>query len=205
MMAPKELAPSVRSLLPEGITEEEYKAPNPIYIKTMEGLPCEKKGGHYFMGGLPALMQAVRLLQKDPEAVVTYVNDGQIKKSTQSAHQGHVHPTEWTTPELGTWQLTKIILRSLRLLPKVAPEDVDNYSYVHFPLSKIRIGLFIKNIGFKLLRALRAKNNVSADDRWQCDKVRQSLAFHKELSDAIVASGGDAHIHFRLAPYLVAR
>src|SRR5205823_4890088 len=117
------LAPAARAILPDIATDEEYKDPNPILIvpKSKGSIQCSKQGGHYFMGGLPALMQAVRLLQKEPSSLVTYVSDGQRKKSTQSAHQGHVHPTEWTTPELGIWQLTKIVLSNLRLLPTVPP------------------------------------------------------------------------------------
>ncbi len=187
------LAPAALAILPK-ITPVEANEPNPIFMlpKNKADILCESSGGHYFMGGLPALMQAVRLLQKDPAAHVTYVNDGQIKKSTQSAHQGHVHPTEWTTPELGTLPLTKIILNSLHLYPDTPPEDVTNYSYVHFPLSKIRIGLFIRNIAFRIIHTLLSKNGVSDDDRWQCEAVRASLAFHKELSDEIVATGGKA-------------
>lgn len=190
MMTPLiELSPAIRNILPE-LQAEKPKSPSIITIlkRNKEG---DGAGHHYFMGGLPALMQAARLLEKDPKSQVTYVNDGQIKKSTQSAHQGHVHPTEWTTPELGVWPLTKIILSSIHLYPAVPPEDVVNYSYVHFPLSKIKLSLFLKNIAFKLARACVAKNGISADDRWQCDAVRASLAYHKALSDKIEAFGGE--------------
>ncbi len=191
-VTPRErLEPAVQSMLRDMPRSEPWQEPNPVLIVQKAKVPLADSAGHYFVGGLPALMQAVRLLQQNPHARVTYVNDGEIKKSTQSAHQGHVHPTEWTTPELGTWQLTKLILNSLYLMPIAPPEDVFNYSYVHFPLSKIRLGLFIRNITFKLMRAFRSKNGVSTDDRWQCDAVRASLAFHKALSDEIVASGGE--------------
>lgn len=191
LMTPlSELAPSVRSILPDTTFTEECNNPNPIVLipKPKGSIPCTKQGGHYFMGGLPALMQAARLLQKEPSSLVTYVNDGERKKSTQSAHQGHVHPTEWTTPELGTWQLTKIMLGKLRLLPTAPPDDVVNYAYIHLPLSKMKLSLFVRNIAFKLVHALLSKNGVSEDDRWQCDAVRASLAFHKELSDEIEAT-----------------
>ncbi|MBS0656322.1 MAG: hypothetical protein JSR46_11140 [Verrucomicrobia bacterium] len=186
-----ELAPAARALLPESTAEIPYKDPSPIVLvpKRRGSIECSKQAGHYFMGGLPALMQAVRFLRQNPTSVVTYVNDGERKKSTQSAHQGHVHPTEWTTPELGVWPLLKIILKSLHLLPATSPEDVAHYSYIHFPLSKMRPSLFVRNIAFKLMRALRSKNGVSEDDRWQCDAVRASLAFHKEVSDEIEAAG----------------
>jgi hypothetical protein len=188
-----ELSPKVAEMVQPLVRLEPYKEPTAITLisKKKANVTSDKNGGHYFVGGLPALMQASRLLQNDPTARVTYVNDGQIKKSTQSAHQGHVHPTEWTTPELGTWQLTKLLLESAHILRAPAPEDVANYSYVHFPLSSIRIGLFLRNITFKFMRMLRAKNNISADDRWQCDAVRESLAFHKALSDDIVVNGGE--------------
>ncbi|MBS0637167.1 MAG: hypothetical protein JSS12_06625, partial [Verrucomicrobia bacterium] len=184
----EELSPAIRAALPE-LKAEKPQAASSITI--VERKRDTENGTHYFMGGLPALMQAVRLLEDDPKAHVTYVNDGQIKKSTQSAHQGHVHPTEWTTPELGIWQLTKLVLNSLKLYPSVDPEDVLHYSYVHFPLANIKLSLFIKNIAFKLRRALVAKNGISPDDRWQCDAVRASLSYHKALSDKIVAAGGE--------------
>ncbi len=189
MMTPiEELPASMRAILPE---LKEEKPQNPTSITIFQRKRDVENGSHYFMGGLPALMQAARLLEDDPHARVTYVNDGQIKKSSQSAHQGHVHPTEWTTPELGVWQLTKLILSSLHLYPDVPPEDVLNYSYVHFPLSKIKLSLFLRNIAFKLSRACKAKRGISSDDRWQCDAVRASLAYHKALSDKIVAAGGE--------------
>lgn len=186
-----ELSAKVLSLLPDIVQDIPCQKPNPIVLvaKSKERVLCTKKSGHYFMGGLPALMQAVRLLQKDPAASVTYVNDGQIKKSTQSAHQGHVHPTEWTTPELGSRQLTKVILKSLHLLPATSPDDILNYSYIHLPISSMKVSLVLRNIAFRLLHTLLSKNGVSADDRWQCEAVRASLAFHKELSDEMESCG----------------
>lgn len=188
-----ELAPKEAALLQDVATSEPWKGPSQILVvpKKRGSVTCIKNGGHYFMGGLPALMQAVRLLQSDPTQQVTYVSDGQLKKTTQSAHQGHVHPTEWTTPELSTWQLTKIILRSMNLLPAIAPDDVLNYTYIHFPLSKLRPGLFLRNMAFRAIHTLVSKNGVSADDRWQCDAVRASLAFHKALSDEIEQAGDE--------------
>lgn len=194
LMTPLEsLAPKALAILPDLEISQEAKAPNQILVVAQKkgSVPCEKNGGHYFMGGLPALMPAVRLLQENPSCTVTYVNDGQLKKSTQSAHQGHVHPTEWTTPELGSWQLAKIILRSMHLLPAIAPDDVLRYSYIHFPLSKMRPGLFIRNMAFRFIHTILSKNGVSEDDRWQCEAVRASLAFHKALSDEIEAAGDE--------------
>lgn len=178
------LPQKVREMLPKEELSEPWKEPNPILLisKPKRCIKCDKNGGHYFMGGLPALMQAVRLLQKEPTVQVTFVNDGQCQKSTQSAHQGHVHPTEWTTPELGVLQLTKILLQSAHILPKTAPDDLYNYSYIHFPLSKLRPGLILKNMAFKLVHLMLSKNGVSEDDRWQCEAVRASLQLHKELS-----------------------
>jgi hypothetical protein len=171
--------------------DEALKEPNPIYLvhTSKEKIKCDAHAGHYFMGGLPALMQAVRLLQDDLAATVTYVCDDQIKKSTQSAHQGHVHPTEWTTPELSTWELTKILLRSFKILPKIAPDDIANYTYIHFPVSKMKPLLLIRNAIFRIVHTLSSTNGVSRDDRWQCDAVRTSLAFHKALSDEIEKTG----------------
>ncbi len=188
-----ELPPEVISMLPHAPTEEAWQNPHPITFitKNRQAVTSEISGGNYFLGGIPALMQAVRLLQKDPQAKVTYVCDDQIKKSSQSAHQGHVHPTEWTTPELGTWQLTKTLLASLGVTKPISPDDLDNYSYVHFPLAKLKIPLLLKNMAFKLLHLLSSKNGVSSDDRWQCDAVRESLRLHKSLSDEIVQSGGE--------------
>ncbi len=193
MTSLSELPAKVAAMLPQIMQEVAVHKPNPIVLITTskENVHCTKHAGHYFMGGLPALMQAVRLLQKDSAASVSYVNDGQLKKSTQSAHQGHVHPTEWTTPELGTLALVKILLQNLCLLPKPAPEDILNYSYIHLPLSKLRPSLLAKNMIFRLVHTLLSKNGVSEDDRWQCEAVRASLAFHKALSEEIEAAGGE--------------
>lgn len=193
MMPLSELAPKAAALLPDLEVTQECKSPSAILVvpKKRGSVTCQKSCGHYFMGGLPALMPAVRLLQENPSLTVTYVNDGQLKKSTQSAHQGHVHPTEWTTPELGSWQLAKIILRSMHLLPAIGPDDVLHYSYIHFPLSKMRPGLFVRNMAFRIIHTFLSKNGVSQDDRWQCEAVRASLAFHKALSDEIEAAGDE--------------
>ncbi len=194
VITPKqELPPEVVSMLPDFPSGEEWKDPHPITLipKTKGSVTTEIDGGHYFLGGIPALMQAVRLLQKDPQAKVTYVCDGELKKSSQSAHQGHVHPTEWTTPELGMWQLTKTLACTFGLIKPPAPDDFENYSYIHFPLSKLKFSMLLKNAAFKFLHILSSKNGVSRDDRWQCDAVRTSLALHKSLSDEIVKSGGD--------------
>ena len=158
-----ELSEKVVSILPDKVQDIPYQKPNPILLiaKPKADVVAQKKSGHYFMGGLPALMQAVRLLQKDPSAQVTYVNDGQIKKSAQSAHQGHVHPTEWTTPELGTRQLTKVILKSLHLLPTTPPDDILNYSYIHLPISKMKPTLILRNIVFRLLHTLVSKPQLT--------------------------------------------
>jgi len=190
MMPLSDLPPEVVSLLPE-VENRPYQMPNPISIRTAhkQNVRCDKNGGHYFVGGLPALMQAVRQLQSDQRTSVTYVNDGAVQKSAQSAHQGHVHPTEWTTPELGCWELSKIMLRGLGLLRAVAPDDVERYSYIHFPPSEMKVGLLMRNMAFKIIHKLLSKQGVSEDDRWQCQAVRASLAFHKELSDEIHKSG----------------
>src|SRR4029078_5201262 len=54
---------------------------------------------HYYVGGLPALMQAYRKLDEDPDAKVVFIHDGKIPKSMQSGHQAHCHPSEWSAPE----------------------------------------------------------------------------------------------------------
>src|SRR5262245_60163224 len=164
-----ELPAAVVPLLPEFGVEEKWQGETPIYVVTTskKSIRCDTQCGHYFMGGLPALMQAARLLQKEPTASVCYVNDGQLKKSTQSAHQGHVHPTEWTTPELGTQELLKVLLGSLYLYPATSPDDVVNYSYIHLPLSKMKLSLFVRNMAFRVVHTLLSKNGVSEDDRWQ--------------------------------------
>ncbi len=188
-----EFTAAVATLLADCSTSDESKEPNAIYVvpKPQGSVECQSSSGHYFMGGLPALMQAVRLLQEDPSAKVTYVNDGQLKKSTHSAHQGHVHPTEWTTPELSSLQLTKILLGSFHVIKPAPPEDVFNYSYIHFPASKLKVSLLIRNMAFKVVHMLLSKNGVSEDDLWQCEAVRSSIAFHKALSDEIEATGNE--------------
>ena len=110
---PSELPAAAFALLPEVSSVSAQENPILVIPKNRGSVRCDTSGGHYFAGGLPALMQAVRLLQNVPAATVTYVNDGELKKSTQSAHQGHVHPTEWTTPELGTIPLIKLLLKLL--------------------------------------------------------------------------------------------
>ena len=193
LMTPlSELAPKVCSILPE-ITPVGWQEPNPIEVVpcSRQSIKCDAHVVHYYMGGLPALMQAVRQLQNNPEESVAFVTDGQVKKSTLSAHQGHVHPTEWTTPELGAWALTKIMLRTLGVLPSIKPQDIERYTYIHFPLSKMRLGLFVKNMVHKVWHLFASKNGVSQNDRWQCDAVRESLGFHKDLSKEIEQAGGE--------------
>lgn len=187
------LSPAVAALVPKEGLESPWQEPHPVDIVTTgkNNVRCTESAGHYFAGGLPALMQAARMLGQDPSARVTYVTDGQLKKSTQSAHQGHVHPTEWTAPDLRTFHLIGLLLRSLKVLPTIAPEDVQRYSYHHFPLSSIEIPLFLRFFIYRIAHTLLSKNGVSDDDRWQCDAVRASLAFHKSLSDEILASGGN--------------
>lgn len=187
-----ELPEAVRTKLPDVTFESCWDKPSPIRLisKKRQEFTSGKKAGHYFAGGLPALMQAVRLLEKENGTSVTYVNDGKLKKSTQSAHQGHVHPTEWTTPDLRTIPLMKMLANSLHILPPAAPEDVERYQYHHFPLSKIDIPLFLRFFCFRMAHTLLSKNSISADDRWQCDAVRASLNFHKKLSDEIEQAGG---------------
>lgn len=188
-----ELPPEVVKQLPDVDLEAAWEEPNPILLipKSRESIRCDKNAGRYFAGGLPALMQAVRALQQNPNAKVTYVNDGQLRKSTQSAHQGHVHPTEWTIEECQAKNLVKLLLHSLHIVSPAPPEDVSHYSYLHFPLAKMRPTLFMRFFVHRVIHTLFSKNGVSADDRWQCEAVRASLAFHESLSEEIVAAGGE--------------
>ncbi|HEV8051872.1 MAG TPA: hypothetical protein VGP47_05200 [Parachlamydiaceae bacterium] len=156
---------------------------------------------HYFAGGFPALMQAVyKLNELGPESSeqVVYVNDGKIPKSIQSGHQGHVHPTEWASEDCYIPNLFKTMLQGLGVLNPTDPNDLNKYSYLHFPISGMEVlknpKKFIKLYGsfFKqrLKQNFTSVNGVSKLDRWLCDGIRKSLKFHQELSDKIEAKTG---------------
>jgi len=191
----EELSTAVRNKLPALPLEANWDRPNPIRLFHKTPVIHSKvEGGHYFAGGLPALMQAVQQLEKEPTAPVTYVNDGLIKKSTQSGHQGHVHPSEWTTPDCSALNLMKTLLVGLNVLKPHPPQAVEQYSYLHFPVSIRAVAknpveqfqFYGKFFAHRLLHSALSVNGASDDDRWLCAAVRQSLTYHQKLSDHIV-------------------
>lgn len=156
---------------------------------------------HYFAGGIPALMQAVYKIieigKNSPERVI-YRNDGKISKSIQSGHQGHVHPSEWASDDCSIPNLVKTMLQGLGALKQINPNNLNAYSYLHFPLSwrdiihdpikfsKLYGGFFKQRI----IHNLKSKNGVSQQDRWLCEGIRKSLEFHAHLSDKIEKATG---------------
>lgn len=156
---------------------------------------------HCYFGGLPALMQAARYLEKQPKDCtekVLYVNDMNLPKTLQSGHQGHVHPSEWTAEECSTKNLFKAMCRSIGVLAEDNPNDLEHYSYLHFPikiddivkhpLNYLRMyGKFFRQ---RVFHNLTAVNGVSQQDRWVCNTIAKSLQYHQKLSDLIEQQTG---------------
>ncbi len=147
--------------------------------------------------GVPALAQGIRHL-KNVKAEVHYINDGKISKAIQSGHQGHIHPSEWTAPDCKSLNLLKTMLQSLKVLSSPKPYDLDHYSYLHFPISlkhalsspKTYVSLYPRFFKHGIVHTFSSKNNVSEDDRWLCDCVRESLDFYETLNRTIKSETG---------------
>lgn len=165
--------------------------PTPSNLKALSGVPS-----HYFFGGLPALMSATRKVMDGSSEPVVYVNNGEISKSIQSGHQAHVHPSEWSTPDCDVYHLTKTLAYGLKLLPPPNPNDLKNYSYLHFPVNrelffnKENLKLYGNFFKYRILHNLASNKGVSSQDQWLCDMVRKSLDFHQMLSEKIAAKTG---------------
>lgn len=177
-----------------------WEPASPIKVILSSANPDPNAQTHYYCGGLPAQMQAVRKVEqlKNTTQKVHYVNDGKIAKSLQSGHQAHVHPSEWTATDCHFPNLTKTLLRELSLLPKLQPDDVENYSYLHFPLSRQAffehplqlLSIYGSFAAYALAHAFTAKKGISQRDRWLCNCVTESLKYHQRLSDTIKAQQG---------------
>ncbi len=172
--------------------------PASMYLREASTAPT-----HLFFGGLPALMQAVRRLEKleelgDYTTTVTLVNDGKMPKTRLSGHQAHNHPSEWPSPECQITPLFKTFLRGVHLLPEDNPFDMEQYSYLHFPVDWARLfntpraylGIYASFFGQRIIHDLTAKNGVSKQDHWLCDNIEQSLSYHETLSSRIEKSLG---------------
>lgn len=153
-----------------------------------------------YVGGIPALMQAVRTLEElgpNSTTKVVFVNDGLLPKSVQSGGQGHEHNTEHGSKACSLPNLFKTFGRGMGVLKKLDPADLNNYSYLHFPItvSDLKNPLKFASVygSFftqRIHHSLFSKNGVSENDRLLCAGVKASLDFHETLSHKIVASGG---------------
>ncbi len=178
-------------------------AQNPVQVipTTPRGVYSEPI--HYHVGGLPALMQAARKLEElqtqNRREMVVYVTDANMPKTMQSGHQGHVHPSEWTAAECTISKLMTAMAKGAGFLRPDDPADVATYSYLHFPINfgdivqhptdtlKLYGGFFWQRI----VHNLTSTNGVSREDRWVCNTIAESLAYHQKLSDRIEAQTGD--------------
>lgn len=155
-----------------------------------------------YVGGIPALMQAVRTLEelgRGSDIKVVFVNDGLLPKSVQSGGQGHGHNTEHGSKACSLPNLFNTFGRGIGVLKKLDPADLNNYSYLHFPitLSDLKQPLKFASVygSFftqRIHHSLFSKNGVSENDRLLCAGIKASLDFHEILSHKIVASGGKA-------------
>jgi hypothetical protein len=189
--------------IPQTIPQSsEWDSPSTVRLTTLSSHPAENsRKVHYYCGGLPALMQAARKLDQigpNLEEPVVYTHDGKIQKTTQSGHQGHVHPSEWAADDCKTVNLLKVMFRGMGVLSEISPTDLKHYSYLHFPINWKQLfatpwqhaklyGAFFQQ---RVLHNLKAINGVSTHDRWLCDTVRESLMYHQRLSDRIEAETG---------------
>lgn len=169
-----------------------WQSPSPIQVILSNVKPDKSVHTHYYSGGLPAQMQALRKVEKISQGSVQYVTDGKLTKSIQSGHQGHVHPSEWTAEECNIPNLIRAMLRGLHILPKINPRDFKSYSYLHFPFNKSKFSLLLygKFAFYGLKHAITATNNISEKDRWLCRCIEESLQYHQVLSDKIKKEQG---------------
>jgi len=178
--------------------EAQWDKPSPIVICTRNPSGTSPKKHAYF-GGLPALAQAVRsVLEKNTKEPVVYINDGCISKATQSGHQAHVHPSEWTTPDCGIPHLIKTMLIGMGILKQPLATDLKHYSYLHFPFSRQQflhapgdhLSLYGRFFKHRVLHHLMSSHHSSSDDHWLCEGVRNSLNFYEKLNQLIVEKAG---------------
>jgi len=178
--------------------EGDWELPSRIDVIPMEKISSTLDGNtHYYFGGLPALMQAVRKLEalkkNNRSDQVIYVTDGKITKSDQSGHQGHVHPSEWSAEDCQTWNLFKTFFKGMGVIKEDDPADLKHYSYLHFPIyfrdilkHPIKhLGMYSKFFKQRMIHTLTSKNGVSKQDQWLCECVRKSLTYHEELSKKV--------------------
>jgi len=183
------------------LSNVQWERPNPVRISIAQ-CAIGENGADCYCGGLPALMQAAHQLERQAEnskQPVAYIYDGQTQKTSQSGHQAHEHPSEWSTEDCSTSNLIKAMLRGLRILPRPDPLDLENYTYIDFPFSYAEFlkhpvetsGLYAKFFAQRIVHNLTDKKGVSKHDRWLCQAVRESLDFHQSLSRKIESQGGE--------------
>ncbi|MGE4574467.1 hypothetical protein [Parachlamydia sp.] len=182
--------------LPAVPLERDWEENTKVYIKQASKSDSSFGDTHYFVGGLPALMQAARKTEKIAEEEVkekvVYVNDGLVPKSLQSGHQAHVHPSEWPC-----YNLPELLAGfGPKMLPKRNPANLKAYSYLKFSFEEAKhapfkvaclYGHFAKQF---LKRKLTDARGISAEDRWLCAAVVESLDYHEALSKRILAHQG---------------
>lgn len=183
--------------------ECDWETPSPIYIHNNKPSPNsgKSKKNFYYIGGLPALMQAAQKLAESPSDInVFYVRGSDTPKTLLSGHQGHVHPTEWPTDECGFRGLIKTMFQGMNLVEQDNPADLDNYSYLHFSLQMKDLiaqpfwylNMFGSCFIQKIKHSLTANSyGVSKQDQWLCDTVAQSLKTHHILSEKIRLESGE--------------
>lgn len=167
--------------------------PASAFLNEASGPPA-----HIFCGGLPALMQAVRLLEGlgasgDETTQVIYINDGQHAKSLFSGHQAHNHSSEWSAAECQLLPLVKTFMRGIHILPEDNPFDLERYSYLHFPINRNNIWknpghslrLYSKFFKQRIVHDLTSKNGLSIQDHGLCNNIEKSLNYHEEMNRKI--------------------
>lgn len=187
--------PSMETVVP---LESDWETPSKIKVhRNCSGFefPSNQAPVRYYFGGLIALMQAARELKENGcKEQVVYVNDGKISKTLQSGNQGHVHPSEWSAPECQTLALIKTLLQGLHIIKEDDPDNLAHYSYLHFPVNvKKSLKDFPVYFGFfarRLLLDLTTKQGLSKNDEWLCENIKDSLSYHKKLSDEIEKETG---------------
>lgn len=188
--------------------ESEWDQPTKITIHQKKFLPQVAQTQvalkvHYFVGGLPALMQAARkLMELDPNSdeQVIYTFDGKIPKTIQSGSQAHIHPPEWASPDCSLMNLVFTLFRGMKLLKDIDPSDLKHYSYLHFPITweevKVRpltyASLYMRCFALRLkISAISDKHGISPQDNWLCNEVvTESLDFHEALSEKVREQNG---------------
>ena len=91
------------------------------------------------------------------------------------------------------------MLRGIGVLPEVDPNDLKRYSYLHFPINladifkrpRVYFNMYGKFFLQRIIHHMTSSNGVSKQDRWVCDTIEKSLAYHETLSNKIEAETGD--------------